>query len=199
MASCLLVGDELAFVELRVLSLVAVDAIFNFVAEVPDKSLDGPCGSVTKGADGVSINLERELFEHIDLSKVSVSELHALEEIDHPASSLTAWSALSATLVLVELGEAENGVDDIGLFVHDDDGGGAETRLASLEVVEVHDGLRAVLVVHHLYGRTTGDDGLQVVPSTLDTSAVAVNQLSERNTHLLLNCAGVVDVTTDAE
>ena len=194
-----LVGDELAFVELRVLSLVAVDTVLDLVAERPDQALHRPGCCVSQSADSVTLDLVGELFEHVDFSEVSVAELHALEHIDHPASTLTAGCALAAALVSVELRQTEDGVDDVGLVVHDDDSSGTETRPAVLQVIEVHDGLRALLLVEHGHRGATWDDGLEVVPATNDTATVSVNKLSERDAHFLLNSDWVVDVTTDAE
>jgi len=53
-------------------------------------------------------------------------------------AAFSAWSALAAGFVLVEGGESGDHADDVGGFVHDDDGGGTETGLAVLEGVEVH-------------------------------------------------------------
>jgi len=75
----------------------------------------------------VTLNLVAELFEHVDFGKVSVSELHSLEHVHHPACALTAWCALPATLVLVEFCKAEDSIDHISLVVHHDDGSCAET------------------------------------------------------------------------
>ena len=45
---------------------------------------------------------------------------------------------LSAALVVVEVHEAGDTLDDIGLFVHDDDGGRAQRCLVGHKVVKVH-------------------------------------------------------------
>ena len=99
------VGDEFAFVELWVLGLVAVDAVFDLASELSDQSLDGPGSGVTEGANRVTFDLVRKFLEHVNLSEVGVSELHAFKHIDHPAGTLATGCALAATLVLVELGE----------------------------------------------------------------------------------------------
>eukprot|EP00354_Favella_ehrenbergii_P010829 CAMPEP_0170466100 /NCGR_PEP_ID=MMETSP0123-20130129/10192_1 /TAXON_ID=182087 /ORGANISM="Favella ehrenbergii, Strain Fehren 1" /LENGTH=420 /DNA_ID=CAMNT_0010732155 /DNA_START=1151 /DNA_END=2414 /DNA_ORIENTATION=- len=154
---------------------------------------------VAQRANRVTFNLVRKLLEHVDLSEVGVALLHALEHVDHPASSFTAGRALAATLVLVELGEAQNCVDHIRLLVHHDDGCCAETRPALLQIVEVHDSLTALPRVEHLNRRAARDDGLQVVPAANDATGVALDQLSERDAHLFFNSDRVVDVATDAE
>jgi len=195
-----LVRDEFALVlELWVLGLVAVDTVLDLTTEGSDQTLHWPGGGVTKSTDGVTFNLVGELLKHINLSEIGVSEFHALKHVDHPASALTAWSALTAGLVLVELGQTENGVNDISLVVHDNDGGSTETRTSVLEIIEVHDGLLALLLDQHWDGGTAWNDGLEVVPATNNSTAVPVNQLSEWNTHLFLDGNWVVDVTRNAE
>ena len=116
--TCFLVGDELAFIELRVFSLVGVNAVLDLISKVPDETLNGPGGSVAERANGVSVDLEGKLFKHVDLSEISIAELHALEKVNHPTSTLSAGSALSTTLVLVELSQTQDRVDHICLFVH---------------------------------------------------------------------------------
>lgn len=193
------VGDEFAHVVLRVLSLEAVDSILHLATEVLYETLYRPCSSVTEGADCVTFNLEGELLQHVDLSEISVTLLNASEEVDHPSSTLTARSALTAALVLVELSEAENGIDNISLLVHDDDGCGTETTLDILESVEVHQDLTANFLGKHRDGGTARDDSLKVVPAADHTTAVPVNQLTKRDAHLFLNSDGIVDMTTNTE
>ena len=123
-----LVGKEFALVlELWVVSLVAVNAVFDVTAETSDQTLHGPGGGIAQSADSVALDLVRKLFKHVNLGEVGVSELHSLEHVDHPAGSFAAWGALAATLVLVELGKAEDCVNYVCLVVNHDDGGGSET------------------------------------------------------------------------
>lgn len=185
--------------KLGVLSLVVVDTIFHVSSEVTNQTLNWPGSGVTQSANRVTFDLVREFLEHVDLSKVSVAEFHPFEHIDHPAGAFSAGSALAATLVLVELGEAKNGVNYIGLVVHDDDGCCAETALSVLQVIEVHQSFVTLFLGQHGDGRTAGNNGLQVVPAANYTLAVSFNQLTQRNGHLLLNGDRIVDVATDAE
>ena len=67
-----------------------------------------------------------------------VALLHARHDVIQPAGSLTAWRALAAGLVLVEVRQPRNGVDDVGALVHHDDRGSAQAALRLLEAVEVH-------------------------------------------------------------
>ena len=56
----------------------------------------------------------------------------------HPVAPFAAGGALSARLVLVKEGQPGDGLDHVGLLVHDDDGGGAKAGLGGHKRVEVH-------------------------------------------------------------
>jgi len=185
--------------EFGMLSAVVVDSVLHLASERLDKSLNWPGCCVTKGADSVAFNLVRELLEHINLGEVCVSDSNSVKDINHPSSSLPTRSALSTTLVLIELGESEDGIDNVSLLVHNDDGGGTETTLSVFKVVEIHQGFVALFFGQAFDGGATWDDGLQVVPSTDDTLAMSFNQFSERNTHLFLDGYWVINVTRNTE
>lgn len=168
-------------------------------SEVADETLDRPGESLAKSADGVALDLLRELLEHVDLALARIALFQTLHDLVGPLAALSAGGALAAGLVLVKGRQAGDGTDDVCRLVHDDDGGGTKTGLGVLEGVEVHE-----LVVAHALGDdggggTTGDDGQKVVPATTDTTAVAIDQLTERDGHLLLDGARVVDVARDTE
>jgi len=194
-----LVGHELALLKFRIERLVTVDAVLDLVAETSNQTLDGPSGGVAQSTDGVTFDLVGEFLKHVDFSEVGIALLHAFEHIDHPGGALAAGSALTATLVLVEFGEAEDGVDYVGLVVHNDDGCSAETGSAFFQVIKVHDSFITLLLGKHGYGRAARNDSLQVVPTTNDTAGMSVDQLTERNTHFFFDGDGVVNVATDAE
>lgn len=147
----------------------------------------------------MTFDLIGEFLEHVDFSEVSVTELHSFEHIDHPTGAFSAGSALAATLVLVELSESENGINDVSLVVHDDDGRCAKTALSVLKVIEIHQRLIALFLGQHRHRRTARNDRLEVVPSTDDALAVSLNEFTQRNGHFLLDGDRVVDMTTDAE
>jgi len=130
--------------ELRVLCSVAVDSVLHFSSECLDESLNRPGSSITKSADSVTLNLVGEFFEHVDFSEIGITLLDSLEDVNHPACTLSAWSALSATFVLVELGESEDGIDHISLLIHNDNSGCTETTLPILKIIEVHEGIVAL-------------------------------------------------------
>jgi hypothetical protein len=45
--------------------MVVIDPIFDFFSEVSDKSLDGPCGSVSQCANGMAFDLARDFLQRI--------------------------------------------------------------------------------------------------------------------------------------
>lgn len=147
----------------------------------------------------MSFNLSRNFFKHVDFCVVGVSDLHTLKHVNHPPGSLSAWSALAATLVLVEVGETEDSVDNVSLLIHYDDSGSSETTPSGLEIIEVHDSFTAFFLIEHGHGGTSGDDGLEVVPSSDDSTAMPIDEFSEWNTHFLLDSTRVVDMPTNAE
>lgn len=105
------------------LGLVAVNAVLDITSELSDETLNGPCSSITQRADRVTFDLIRQLLQHVNLGEVSVTQLHALKHVNHPTSTLTAGSTLTARLVLVELGESQDSINDISLVVHNNHGG----------------------------------------------------------------------------
>lgn len=168
-------------------------------SEVTDKTLDRPGKSLTQSADSVTFDLLGELLEHVNLPLTALTLLESAHDLLSPLAALSARSALAATFVAVEVAETADGSDDIGALVHDNNGCGTETRLAVLETVKVHDLVVADVLGQDRSGGTTRDDGQEVVPSASDTTAVLVNELAERDGHLLFDGARVVDVTGDTE
>jgi len=167
--------------------------------EVSDQTLDGPGESLAKSTNGVALDLLGELLHHVDLALAGSALLEAVHDLLGPLGTLATRGALAARLVVVELAETGDGADDVGGLVHDNDCGRTETGLRVLEGVEVHELLVADVLGEDGGGRATGDDGLEVVPAADDTTAVLVDELTERDGHLLLNGGGVVDVAGNTE
>jgi hypothetical protein len=178
---------------------VRLDPCLKLGPEVSDQTLNGPGESLTESADGVTLDLLGELLHHVDLTRPSGSLLEAVHDLLGPLGALATRSALTARLVVVELAETGDGADNVSRLVHDDDGRGTKTGLRVLECVEVHKLVVTDLPGKNGSGRTTRDDSLEVVPAADDTTAVLVNELAERDRHLLLDGARVVDVTRDTE
>ena len=103
MARSRIIRHELSGIDFRVLSLVAINSVFHLTTEISDETLDWPSSSVTKSANGVTLNLEGKFFKHINFSEISITLLYASKHINHPPSTLTARCALTTALVLVEL------------------------------------------------------------------------------------------------
>jgi hypothetical protein len=185
--------------QLRVLCVVLVDTILDLVAVVSDETLDWPGSGIAQGADGVTLDLLGELPQHVDLGVVSLANFHALERVGQPAGSLAARSALSAALVLVELAQPQDRLDDVGRIVHHDHRRCPQPALQLPQGVEVHQHILAELLGQQPHRRSSRDDGLEVVPPSDNSSAVPVDEFSQRNRHFLLDRAGVVDVPRNAE
>ena len=72
----------------------------------------------------------------LDQSRDSLTE--SPHRLVHPVAALAARRALAAGLVLVEEAESGDGLDDVNLLVHDDDGRRAQASLRRHQRVEVH-------------------------------------------------------------
>src|SRR6185295_8574719 len=101
--------------------VVAIDAGLDLAAEMAQHPLHGPRRTVAERTEGVALDLGRHVLEQVDLALLRLAALHALQPPPHPAATLAAGRALAAALMLVEVGEATNGRDDVGRLVHDDD------------------------------------------------------------------------------
>ena len=154
---------------------------------------------VGRTTDGVTFNLLGELLEHVDFALASLALFEALHDLFAPLAAFATGSALAAAFVLIKGRESADGSDDVGALVHDDHCGGAETALAVLEGVKVHE-LRVADVLGQDWCRATAwDDGFEIVPTADYAAAVFVDQLAEWDAHLFFDDAGVVHVAGDAE
>ena len=167
--------------------------------EVTNQALQRPSKRLAQCTNRMALDLLRQLLQHIDLSFPAEALLEAMHDLVGPLGALATRGALATGLMVVELGKAGNGAHDIGRLVHDDDGGGAQAGLRVLEGVEVHELVIAGGLGQDGRGGAAGDDGLQVVPAAAHAAAVLVDELAQRDRHLLLDGARVVDVTRDAE
>jgi len=199
-----------------VLTRELLDTSLKLRSEVSDKTLNRPGESLTQSwkdcqykvlldiggkhtANSVTLNLLGEFLEHVNLTLTSLTILESLHHLLCPLASLSARCALAATLVAVEVAETADSSDNIGALIHDDNSSRSETRLAILKGIEIHKLVITDVLRENGSGRTTGDDSQKVVPSTSNTTTVLLNQLTHGNGHLLLNCAGVVNMARDTE
>jgi hypothetical protein len=176
-----------------------LDTSLKLRSEVSDKTLNRPGEGLSQSANSVTLNLLGELLEHVNLTLTGLTLLKSLHHLLCPLATLSARCALAATLVAVEVAETADSSDNIGALIHNDNSSSAESRLAVLEGIEVHQLVITDVLGENRSRRTTGDDSQKVIPSTSNTTTVLVNQLTQRDGHLLLNSAGVVDMARDTE
>lgn len=70
----------------------------------------------------------------ISEKKITKSPHHGV----HPVASFTARCALATGLMLVKESQPSNGLDDVSLFVHDDDSGRSQTGLSGNQCIKIH-------------------------------------------------------------
>ncbi|GMT31566.1 hypothetical protein PFISCL1PPCAC_22863, partial [Pristionchus fissidentatus] len=170
-----------------------------FGPEVSDQTLDGPSGGVSEGADGVSLDLLAQLPDHVNLLLLRLAVHEPPHHLVQPVAALATRRALSTALVLVEERETGDALHDVGLLVHHNHGGSSESGLGGDERVKVHQHVVAHALGHERNRGSSGDDGQQVVPAANDAAAVALDELLERDGHLLLHRARVIHLARDAE
>lgn len=147
----------------------------------------------------MTFDLLRKFLNHVNLSSLCLTLFEPLHHLGRPGTAFSTRRALPATLVLVKLAQPGDHPDHVGRLVHDDDRGRAQAGLAVLEGVKVHQLVVADVFRQDRRRRASGDDGLEVVPAAAHASAVLLDQLAQRDRHLLLDRARVVDVSRDAE
>src|SRR5258708_35686077 len=113
-----------------------------------------------------------------------------------PRSTLFPYTTLFRS---VEFRQPGDRLDDVGRFVHDDHGGGAEAAFDVAQGVEIHQYGVADRFRNARHRRAAGDDGEQIVPAAAHAAGMALDKFLERNAHGLLDIARRVDVTRDAK
>ena len=111
------------------------DASLELWSEMANQSLDWPSESLAKSydvyqylclfiyvmmwienrltTDSVTLDLLGELLHHVNLAGAGLTLLESVHDLLGPLATLTAWSALTARLVVVELAQTSDGADDI--------------------------------------------------------------------------------------
>ena len=179
--------------------LVAVDARFHLGPEMADQTLHRPGRGIAQRADGVAFDLLGHVEQQIDLALLRLAALQALQHAPHPAAALAAGRALAAALVLVEVGDAPDGGDDVGRLVHDDDGRRAHARLELGQRIEIERQVLAGVGRQAWHRRAARDHRQQVVPAAAHAAGMPLQQFAQRNAHLLLDHARLLDVARDLE
>lgn len=180
-------------------SMKVINSLLNNIPKMGDQSLDRPGSRVAQGADGMSLHLFGKVPEHINLCVSRSSLPHSLQNIHQPIGSLAAGSALAARLMRVEFGQSQNCLDRIDLSVHHDDRGRSQAALLGHQRVEVHQNLLAVFLGKHPHRGSARNDCQEIIPASLDPSCMSLDNLPQRNAHLLFHSAGIVHVPRDAE
>ena len=93
--------------------MVLVNSVFNLVSVVSDQALNGPGSSITQSTNSMSLDLFSQLPQHVNFSIVCLSDLHSFESICQPRGTLSTWSTLSTTLMLVKLAQPQDRLDDV--------------------------------------------------------------------------------------
>lgn len=168
-------------------------------SEVTDQPLYRPSCGVTESTDGVTFDLLTQLPQHVNFSRLCISFDESVHDLRHPRAPLTTRRTLTTCLVLVEVNEPTDAFDHVLLLVHHNHGSSSETGLVFNEGVEIHENVVADVLGQHGDGGSTRDDTVQVVPTTLDTTAVFVDEFSQWDRHFFFNNAGLVHVTRDTE
>mmetsp|Transcript_23146 Transcript_23146/g.39560 ORF Transcript_23146/g.39560 Transcript_23146/m.39560 type:complete len:114 (-) Transcript_23146:11-352(-) len=102
------------------------DPVLDLAPEVLDQPLDRPGRRITQRADRVALDLLGHVQQHIDLLDLCLAAHQPVHHAHHPAGAFAAGGTLAAGLMLIELREPPDRFDDIGAFVHHDDGSGPE-------------------------------------------------------------------------
>src|SRR6516225_8172716 len=82
---------------------IGVNAALDLVPEVTDEALHWPSRAIAERADGMALDLGRDLHQHVDLSFVRAALGHAGQHAPHPSHAFTAGRTLAAALMLVEI------------------------------------------------------------------------------------------------
>ncbi len=156
--------------------------------------MDRPSRRIAERADRVTFHLIRNLEQQIDLLRIGIARDETFHHAPHPAGALAAGRTLSARLVFIEPRQPRDRLHDIGRTIHHDHGRGAQPGLHVTQTVEIHQHCVANRLRQQRHRRTAGDHRQQIVPTAAHAAAMLVDQLAERDTHLLFDVAWLVHV-----
>src|SRR5580704_919903 len=137
----------------------------------------------------MTLDLVRDVEQHVDLRYRGIAFDHALHDPPYPTRTLAARGALAAALVFVEFRQSRDRLYDIRRLVHDDDGGGPKPTLDSDQAVEIHQHRLADRFRYDRHRRTARNDGEQIVPAAAHAAAVSLDQLAQWYAHCLFDIA----------
>ena len=179
--------------------MILVNSLLDLVSVVLYQSLNWPGSCVSQRTNCVTFYLLCYLPQHVNLSVICLSDLHSLQHISQPWCSLSAWCALTAALMLVELWQSQDCLDHVCLFVHNNNCCCTQTTFKLSQSIEVHQNILAKFFRQKSDWWSTWNDGFKIVPSTNYTTTVSVNKFPQRNGHFFFNCAWIIDVSRNTE
>src|SRR5208283_2740311 len=157
-----------------------------------DQPLYRPRGAVCQRADRMTLDLVRNVEQHVHLCYRGVALDHALHDPPYPPETLAARGALAAALMLVEFRQPRDRLHDVRRFIHHDDRRRAESTLDGDEAVEIHQHRLADRLRYYRYRRAARNDREEVVPAAAYPARVPLDQLAQRDAHRFLDIAGRV-------
>src|SRR5690242_9264782 len=119
-------------------ALLVRDMVLELGAEVRDEALHRQRGRVAECADRASLDVVRDVRQHVEVLGATVAVLDAIDHPPHPAGALATRRALAARLFEVEVRQAQQALHHAPRLVEDDDGARAEHRAGLGDRVVIH-------------------------------------------------------------
>merc|ERR1719445_3052774 len=147
----------------------------------------------------MTLDLLGQLPDHVDLLGLGVALREPPHHGVHPVNSLPAGSALPTGFVFVEERQPGDGLHHVGLLVHHDDGRSAKTSLSCYQSIKIHHDVVTDLLGDKGSRGTSRNDTQEIVPASNNVTSMDLDEVLQRDAHLLLHGAGVVHVATDVK
>src|SRR4051812_14110694 len=138
--------------------------VFKLLPPVLDNGDSGKCCCVTECAERPSSHVIGQVHHLIDVFPHSTSIVETRERFLQPIGTFTTGNAPAATLVLIELHNAERNLHHAGLIVNGHDSSGPEELSALGEPIVVHGGGLCFFPRQQKGGRSPGNKRFQLTP-----------------------------------
>src|SRR5579883_519126 len=178
---------------------ILIDPPLNLGAEMPDEALHGPSRRISQSANGMALDLGRDLQQHIDFALMGAPLGHAGEYAPEPACAFAAGRALAAALMLIKIADTGDCAHNVCRLIDHNNGGSAECRPELLQRIEIHLRIEDLLRRDKRHGRAAGNHRKKIIEPATHAAAVTLDQLAEGDRHRLFHIAGLVDMAGDAE
>ena len=145
------------------------DVVLEFVPELAQEALDGPCSRFTERTDGVAFDLAGHRLQLVQVFHRGLAGDDALQHAVHPAGAFTARGALAARFLVEELADAAGELDAADAVVEHHDRTRPQARAQRTDGVVVH---RQVLQLgrgQHRHRHAARDRALQRAARTQAT------------------------------